>query len=141
MHTNNVVIVKEVNLRQDGRQMDWIMTNMTKIRHQAFPDLGWETYWETRKGNQLEGHILSMSNQPRVESLILSDSLLRLQKIEHSQKQIHLRKRPVSICYVGIILQYSRIHLKSQNKSNNGINVAVRRLTLTKTKCRFFVCI
>ena len=102
MRTNSVVTAKEEILQQGGHKMDWMIIiittgeNMKQEIRLVFLGLGWVTSWEIRKDNRPEGHILSMSNRPLVVSHIQSDSLHRLQRTEPSQKQIHLRRKPVS---------------------------------------------
>ena len=51
---------------------------------------------EKRKGNRLEGRILSTSNPPPVVNLILRGSLPHLRKIGHSQKPNHYKRKLVS---------------------------------------------
>jgi hypothetical protein len=102
MRTNSVVTAKEEILQQGGHKMDWMIIiistgeNMKQEIHLVFLGLDWVTYWGIRKDSRPEGHILSMSNRPLAESHILSDSLRHLQRTEPSQKQIHLRRKPVS---------------------------------------------
>ena len=102
MRTNSVDTVKEENLQPGDHRMGWMITiitpgeSMIPISHLVFLDLVWETYLETRRDSLQEGHIRSMSSPPPVENLILNDSLLHPQKTEHSQKQIHLKRKPVS---------------------------------------------
>ena len=108
MRTNSVATVKEEEILQpEGHKMVWMTTitttgeNMIQTSHLAFLELVWETYLETRKDNLQEGHILSMSSLPPVENPILNDNHLHLQKIEPSQKQIHLKRKPVSSTQTG----------------------------------------
>ena len=103
MRTNSVVTDKEEILQQVDHKMDWMIIiittgeNMKQEIRLVFLGLGWVTYWGIRKDNRPEGHILSMSNRPLVENHTQSDSLRHPQRTEHSQKQIHLRRKPVSL--------------------------------------------
>ena len=99
MRTNSEAIVKEETLLLAGHKMGWMITiitpegSMILINHLAF--LG--SYLETRKDSLQEGHILSMSSLPPVENHILKDNLPLLQKTEHSQKPIRMKRKPVSL--------------------------------------------
>ena len=103
MRTNSVVTAKEEILQQGGHKMDWMIIiittgeNTNQIIHLVFLDLVRVICSEIRKDSRQEGHILSMSNRPLVENHTQSDSLRHPQRTEHSQKQIHLRRKPVSL--------------------------------------------
>ena len=70
--------------------------NTITTSHLEYLDRLQEIYLATRRVSQLEGHILSMSSLPLGENTHLKDNLPRRQKIEASQKQTRLRRKPVS---------------------------------------------
>ena len=70
--------------------------NTITTSHLEYLDRVQEIYLAIRRLSQLEDHILSMSSLPLGENTHLKDNLLRRQKIEASQKQTRLRRKPVS---------------------------------------------